>query len=338
MHVTLLRYVLRVILNYNPKTFLHSAINMSNSIDATSSVICTDYGSTTLKITSILADGENVTCTSDSAATASTTSTFGYQRLTSVKLSKPDTFIKTPGTKSVISSRFLKMTMDMKSNCADSDTKQSLITIEYFLNIINQICIGFTTIYMNWLCLSTGLTKTSLHAWLVTLGFSFLMAEAIMCHYKSNILTFNFPRTTKTTIHWVLQVLGGGLGITGTLVKCIQKGFLIATVHGKLGFAAFILCCFSMISGLAALYSQKLKQFLSPLLNKTFHNLLGLVTFVLALTAQYYGYETGFFVRKTTEDFRILMKCIILMTLILSSVGPLKSLYHKLMNVKKNYW
>lgn len=185
------------------------------------------------------------------------------------------------------------------------------------------------------------------------------MAEAIMCHYKSNILTFNFPRTTKTTIHWVLQVLGGGLGITGTLVKCIQKGFLIATVHGKLGkkasktylgldfrniynifpgFAAFILCCFSMISGLAALYSQKLKQFLSPLLNKTFHNLLGLVTFVLALTAQYYGYETGFFVRKTTEDFRILMKCIILMTLILSSVGPLKSLYHKLMNVKKNYW
>lgn len=43
---------------------------------------------------------------------------------------------------------------------------------ETFLFILNQMCIGFVTIYMNWLCLSTGLQKTSLHAWLVTLGVS----------------------------------------------------------------------------------------------------------------------------------------------------------------------
>uniref|UniRef100_A0A1A9W6U3 ascorbate ferrireductase (transmembrane) n=1 Tax=Glossina brevipalpis TaxID=37001 RepID=A0A1A9W6U3_9MUSC len=312
---------------------------MSTVNDATSSIVCADYGSTTLKITSVLADGENVTCIADSAATASTTSTFGYQRLTSAKLSASNPSIKTSSsTKSLISSRFLKITMDMKSNCAESDSKQSPISIEYFLNMINQSLIGFTTIYMTWLCISTGLTITSLHAWLVTLGFCFLMAEAIMCHYKSNILTCNFPRNTKTTLHWILQVLGGGLGIAGTLVKCIQKGFRIESLHAKLGFAAFILCCFSMISGLSALYSQKVKQFLSPLFNKTFHNLLGLITFVLALVAQYYGYQKGFFIRKTTEDFQILMKCIILISLILSSIGPIKSLYYKLNNVIKNYW
>ena len=43
---------------------------------------------------------------------------------------------------------------------------------ETFLFILNQMCIGFVTIYMSWLCISRGLNKTPLHAWLVTLGVS----------------------------------------------------------------------------------------------------------------------------------------------------------------------
>ncbi|CAD6997455.1 unnamed protein product [Ceratitis capitata] len=107
--------------------------------------------------------------------------------------------------------------------------------LETILFVLNQMCIGFVTIYMSWLCINNGLQKTSLHAWLVTLGYSLLMAEAVMVHYNANPLTSDYKRHEKHTIHWVLQLAGGSLGMGGTLYKCIQKGFLLTSTHGKLG-------------------------------------------------------------------------------------------------------
>lgn len=204
--------------------------------------------------------------------------------------------------------------------------------LETFLFILNQMCIGFVTIYMNWLCLSTGLQKTSLHAWLVTLGYSLLMAEAVMIHYNANPLTSHYKRHQKHTIHWVLQLAGGGLGMGGTLYKCIQKGFLLTSTHGKLGFATFILCLVSWLSGLTALYQLKLKHYVRPLLNRTFHNLIGFACFVLALLSQYYGYETGFFRRahKDGSTLPICMKAITLISLVLTCIGPIKALLQKI--------
>ncbi|KAI8121532.1 hypothetical protein CVS40_7390 [Lucilia cuprina] len=293
---------------------------MESLNSTTCSTIRTDYGSTTLKI-SIGKNSENA----DNAITTSTTSyAIGYQSLP-----------YTSSTNLYAKSRFSKMSMDTMPN---SESRQILQRLEYFLNVLNQICIGFVTIYMSWMCLRTGLAGTGLHAWLVTIGFSFLMAEAIMCHYNHNVLTFNYRRITKTTIHWVLQVLGGGCGIAGVLIKCIQKHFSLHSIHGKLGFAAFILCCISFASGLSALFSTRFKKLLSPLLNKTFHNILGIGTFVVALSAQYYGYETGFFSRKApSADFIVLMKCLTLISLILSSIGALKALFHKSTNIVRHY-
>ena len=56
-----------------------------------------------------------------------------------------------------------------------------------------------------------------------------------MCHYNNNVLTMNYKRNTKTTIHWILQVLGGGCGIAGVLLKCIKDDFYFFNMHTKLG-------------------------------------------------------------------------------------------------------
>uniref|UniRef100_A0A1I8QCY6 ascorbate ferrireductase (transmembrane) n=1 Tax=Stomoxys calcitrans TaxID=35570 RepID=A0A1I8QCY6_STOCA len=293
-----------------------------NTTTTSSSTIRTDYGSTTLKISI-----DNNTLDTDSASIE--------DNIVGVYQSLPYTSTTNLYAKSSMSSRFSKMTVDTMSK---NEAQQIGQRIEYLLNVINRICIGFVTIYMSWMCLRMGLAGTALHAWLVTIGFSFLMAEAIMCHYNHNVLTFNYRRTTKTTMHWMLQSLGGACGIAGVLIKCIQKGFLLQSTHGKLGFAAFILCCISMLSGLAALYSVRVKKFLSPLLNKTFHNVLGIATFAVALVAHFYGYNTGFFSRKSpSNDFTILMKVLTLMTLCLSSWGPLKSLLHKMRSIIKTF-
>ncbi|XP_065355946.1 transmembrane reductase CYB561D2-like isoform X2 [Calliphora vicina] len=292
----------------------------------TCSTIRTDYGSTTLKISigNKSSDNGDTNGSDNATATATTSYDIGYHSLP-----------HTSSTNLFAKSRFSRMSMDTMPN---SETRQILQRLEYFLNVLNQICIGFVTIYMSWMCLRTGLAGTGLHAWLVTIGFSFLMAEAIMCHYNHNVLTFNYRRNTKTTIHWVLQVLGGGCGIAGVLIKCIQKNFSLHSIHGKLGFAAFILCCISFASGLTALFSTKVKRILSPLLNKTFHNILGISTFSVALCAQYYGYDTGFFSRKApSDDFIILMKCLTLISLVLSCLGALKALYHKSSNIVRHY-
>ncbi|XP_067620232.1 uncharacterized protein [Eurosta solidaginis] len=200
---------------------------------------------------------------------------------------------------------------------------------EVLLFVLNQMCIGFVTIYMSWLCITSGLQKTPLHAWLVTLGYSLLMAEAVMVHYNGNPLTSHYKRHEKHTIHWVMQVAGGGLGMGGTLYKCIQKGFLLQSTHGQLGFATFILCLVSWLSGLTALYQLKLKSYVRPIFNRTAHNLIGYACFLLALLTQFYGYETGFFRSRSSLDFRDCIKTITLISLVLSSIGPLRALLQK---------
>lgn len=62
--------------------------------------------------------------------------------------------------------RFTKMS----HHTASQDRLQR---VEYFLNVLNQMCIGFITIYISYLTLRTGLEGTGLHAWLVTIGVSF---------------------------------------------------------------------------------------------------------------------------------------------------------------------
>ncbi|KAH8412666.1 hypothetical protein KR009_004393 [Drosophila setifemur] len=225
----------------------------------------------------------------------------------------------------------------IKMSHSPNETQDRLQRLEYFLNVLNQICIGFVTIYMSYLTLRTGLAGTSLHAWLVTIGFSFFMAEGVMIHYGGNVLTNGYKRQTKTTIHWVLLTLGGCCGASGALIKMIQKGFMLQSTHGKLGMTAFVLCILSMSSGLAALFSARMKKLIAPLLNKTFHNFLGFACFAIALVTQYYGYQTGYFKARSETDFQILMKCLTLTSLVLSSYGPVKALYQKCRNISQQF-
>ncbi|XP_053957698.1 uncharacterized protein LOC128862906 isoform X3 [Anastrepha ludens] len=207
---------------------------------------------------------------------------------------------------------------------------------ETFLFVVNQMCIGFVTIYMSFLCITNGLQQTPLHAWLVTLGYSLLTAEGVMVHFNANPLTSHYKRHEKHTIHWVLQVAGGGLGMGGTMYKCIQKGFMLTSTHGKLGFTTFIFCLISWLSGLSALYQLKLKSFVRPLFNRTIHNLLGLTCFVLALVTQFFGYQTGFFSSRTTTEFQYCIKTITLLSLVLTCIGPIKALLQKARTIIKN--
>lgn len=56
-----------------------------------------------------------------------------------------------------------------------------------------------------------------------------------MTYYQGNILTHPFSHETKTTIHWVLQAVGGGMGIIGSVQKILGKKKHFKSIHGKVG-------------------------------------------------------------------------------------------------------
>ncbi|XP_034099242.1 uncharacterized protein LOC117564531 [Drosophila albomicans] len=211
-----------------------------------------------------------------------------------------------------------------------SNSTSVLQHIEAGLNVLNQLCIGFITFWISWNCLRVGLTGIRLHVWLVTFGFVFLMAEAMMCFYNGNWLTLRYTRKRKTAIHVVLQILGGGMGVAGCLVQLIRDDWSISvTTHARLGFAAFILCLIALLSGITAVVARSMSKLVSPLANKTFHVILSLGTFVTAMLAQFYGYtQTGIF-KGQGQDFVILMQVVTMIAMVLTCIAPFKSLYHK---------
>lgn len=203
--------------------------------------------------------------------------------------------------------------------------------IESALYVINQLCIGFVTIWVSWTCLRQDLSGIRLHAWLVTFGFVFLMAEGMMCFYDGSWLTVRYSRKYKTAFHVVLQVLGGGMGVAGCLIQLIRDDWSVSvTLHARLGFAAFILCLISLLSGLAAVLARSIGRVVSPLINKTFHVVLSFAAFVIAMMAQFYGYtQTGIFSGQG-QDFVILMQVVTMVAMVLTSIGAIKSLYQKI--------
>lgn len=62
----------------------------------------------------------------------------------------------------------------MSHNKLENESQRPWDRLEYVLNVLNQMCIGFITIYMSYITLRTGLQGTGLHAWLVTIGVSSL--------------------------------------------------------------------------------------------------------------------------------------------------------------------
>ncbi|XP_016961750.1 uncharacterized protein LOC108032438 [Drosophila biarmipes] len=202
--------------------------------------------------------------------------------------------------------------------------------IEAVLYVINQLCIGFVTIWVSWTCLRNDLSGIRLHAWLVTFGFVFLMAEGMMCFYDGSWLTLRYSRKYKTFFHVALQILGGGMGVAGCLVQLIRDDWSVSvTIHARLGFAAFILCLISLLSGLAAFLARSLSPTIPPLINKTFHVVISFAAFVIAMMAQFYGFTQTRIFKSQGQDFVILMQVATMVLMVITSIGAMKSLYQK---------
>lgn len=141
------------------------------------------------------------------------------------------------------------------------------------------------------------------------------MAQAIMAFYSQNIWSKKHPRHTQRTLHWVLQVIGSSAAIIGIITEYIgrwqkSKNHFIST-HSTIGLIAGICTLITMMSGISALWSTKLKKYARPIYFKLMHNFGGMTVFILGKFYQenpnYYRWyqEEFYFHRNDSTVFRL---------------------------------
>ncbi|XP_055850691.1 uncharacterized protein LOC129915236 [Episyrphus balteatus] len=227
----------------------------------------------------------------------------------------------------------------MERSLVTNYTPTKFQKIEFFLGIINRMLIGFVTIYVTFLSLrSLKNGDVPWHALLCTIGFKLLMTEGILSYYKGNSTTYNWFRREKVILHITLQLLGSLFGITGMIFRMTIDKFHFTTLHGKLGLVAFVLCLISLLCGLSALYSTRMKKYLQPFFSKTIHGLLGILTYAVGIVCLIYGYDTNVFGLMSQLEGDSLKSTILILklatigSLIITIYGPLGTAIYKLWN------
>lgn len=83
------------------------------------------------------------------------------------------------------------------------------------------------------------------------------------------------------------------------------------------------------MSGVTALFSIELMEHVKPVLNKFFHDLLGVLTFVFGLTTLIIAYKTKSFLQVNDPgEMRIIMIWLISIVIILTLIATFRTLWN----------
>ncbi|XP_059061857.1 uncharacterized protein LOC131854732 [Achroia grisella] len=169
-------------------------------------------------------------------------------------------------------------------------------------NLTAHILIGATV----GICLLFGfrnglpLDSTSIHIVLCVIGYQLLMAEAILCLSPDNSWTASYRVIDKRRAHWILQIVGSVLAITGSFLKFADKTTHWNSLHGKFGLVALVFTCVSLVNGLSSLYAYELRNLIPGNISKLTHICFGTVAFVAASVSLCFGFNKQFFINWAT--------------------------------------
>lgn len=103
-----------------------------------------------------------------------------------------------------------------------------------------------------------------------------------MIFYSENVLSSQCSKQTKRYLHWIIQVVGSLLALSGILVQFINyNGKHFRTAHSIIGLISASSLLISFCSGVFALRSFQLRNVLRPALVTVFHYCIGIIAIVL---------------------------------------------------------
>lgn len=158
------------------------------------------------------------------------------------------------------------------------------------------------------------------------------MTSAINAITPGDLATEWMPIRLRSARHWVIQLFTGIVVLIGFLVILSNKIILekphFQTLHSKFGLASFIFMITTMLGGLGALYSLKLKQYLAPIYIKLLHASVGLSTFCLGIITILLGLYSQWW--QFGDILRYTSMVLVLAVMLLTILRPLLKIFFRL--------
>lgn len=158
------------------------------------------------------------------------------------------------------------------------------------------------------------------------------MTSAINAITPGDLATEWMPIRLRSARHWVLQLLGCTVILTGFLVilsnKIINNKSHFVTLHAKFGLASLIFMLLTSLGGLGALYSLKLKDYIAPIFTKLIHAGVGLLTFVLGIITILLGNFSHWW--SFGEILRYTSMLLVLLVMLFTILRPSLKIYFRL--------
>lgn len=237
----------------------------------------------------------------------------------------------------------------------------TIARLEIIANTVNHILIGITSVYITWYSLKVGFQEyQTSHAYCCTIGYQLLMSEGILVMYSKNTFTMwlrnRDPKRRiqlQKRIHWILQVIASLFVLYGVPTMIYNReitgrkhfhnthaitGKTTDNISGEdfiksnliSGLISFILLILTVLSGSSALFSLELKRYIKPVFSKTGHNIISTLCYIIGMAALISAYVTRSWLKKADPgEVRIIMIWCLRFILILTLIGPLKTLYRQ---------
>ncbi|XP_043794732.1 transmembrane reductase CYB561D2-like [Apis laboriosa] len=217
---------------------------------------------------------------------------------------------------------------DNSTNLEDSNESRRSTrgTCLAVLDLVNHaLIVGLTayTLYRSW-----GSNVVNLHTIFCTIGYVLLMSEAIVVFAGDSVFTKFLSRGAKRHLHWILQILGLILIVSGVMVMYRVKPVHFKSIHGILGITSAVLAVFLSVAGYPVFIAAKLRNAIKPVAIKFAHNFLGISCFAIGMAAQCYGYTYIF-----KSDLKFVFIIIVVAIIALSIRRAIPSLFRQFLGL-----
>ncbi|XP_059062918.1 uncharacterized protein LOC131855637 [Achroia grisella] len=166
-------------------------------------------------------------------------------------------------------------------------------------NLVTHTLIGATVGVSLLFAFRNGLplNQINLHIVLCVLGYQLLMAQGFLALVPENSWSSTLRLVDRRRAHWVMQLMGSGLAIAGSIIAIQTKTVHWNTEHGQYALVAMVFTAVSLVNGLSSLYAYELSKYirLPPNVSKVPHILFGVIAFVASAISLCYGYDKGSF-------------------------------------------
>ncbi|XP_055596573.1 transmembrane reductase CYB561D2-like [Uranotaenia lowii] len=201
--------------------------------------------------------------------------------------------------------------------------------VELMFNTINHVLMGYVTIYLSYISYMNGFGNLfSWHIFLSSVGYTFFMTESFMVMYGDNSWSSSYKVTTKRTLHWVLQAIGGIAIFIGIAleyyVKEDRNRSHFKSDHAITGLVSLILILISSLNGVITWFAAKIRHIIKPVYIKLFHYITGIGAFVIGMASLMLEYSPRRM--QSTENKNMLLSFTIIVIL-LTCIGTMKNMY-----------